>query len=93
MDCTHEDAVYNLEFNRFSDEKGIPRKFSADLTIFCRHCGAQFAFKDAVVSRNTLTLSTTIEPEIGMPDEVPERISESLDLRDLFLHGQDDERA
>ena len=79
MACLHEDAVFNLEFNRFSDEKGVPRMFTADLTILCRHCGARFAFKDPSVSEDKLTLSATIEPE--------ERLSDSLDLKDLFLEG------
>ncbi len=85
MECRHEDAVYNLEFKRYSDENGIPRKFVADLTIYCRHCGTQFTFKDPVVTDDRLILSSTIEPE--------ERLSDSLDLRDLFLSGPNSEQA
>ena len=83
MECRHEDAVFNLEFNRFSDEQGIPRKFTADLTIFCRHCGCRFTFADPVISNDQATLSATIAPE--------ERLSETLDLRDLFLQRPDEE--
>ncbi len=91
MECLHENAVYNVEFNRYSDEQGIPRKFSAELTIYCRHCGAQFSFRDPVISNDGMILSATIEPETGMPDMPRETISESLDLRDLFLGKQEEE--
>lgn len=89
MDCKHENAVYNLEFNRFSDEMGIPRLFTCDLTVFCRHCGAQFSFKDPKISYDNLTLSATIEPDDGME----EKISDALDLKDLFLNGNPEEKT
>lgn len=91
MECLHENAVYNVEFNRYSDENGVPRLFTADLTIYCRHCGAQFSFIEPSVSGDGLTLSTTIEPETGMPDIPRQTISDSLDLRDLFLGRQEEE--
>ena len=83
MACLHENAVYNLEFNRYLDDKGEPRKFTADLTIFCRECGARFSFSEPVISGDGFTLTATIASE--------ERISDSLDLRDLFLNGRNDE--
>ena len=83
MACKHEDAVYSVEFNRYSDEQGVPRKFTADIAIFCAHCRTQFRLSGPRVSADELTLTADLEPD--MP------LSDALDLRDLFLTGHNDE--